>query len=174
MAFATYHLIAGSLTNSWWLFTVGIYYLVLGSTRFVVITTRKNIKFISVFTGIMLMLLSIPLAVMVFLTVTTDQGTVFHMIIMIAIATYTFTRVTLAVINFIKYKKCASQKVFVTRNISLADALVSLFSLQRSMLASFKGMTAPEIQIMNVALGSAVCVAVFVLGINLLQKRYEK
>jgi hypothetical protein len=27
---------------------------------------------------------------------------------------------------------------------------------------------------MNAATGSAVCVAVFVLGINLLQKRYEK
>jgi hypothetical protein len=42
------------------------------------------------------------------------------------------------------------------------------------MLVSFEGMTALEIQIMNAATGTAVCVAVFVLGINLLQKRYEK
>lgn len=76
--------------------------------------------------------------------------------------------------KFDKSKKHASQKVFMLRNISLATAAVSLFSLQRSMLVSFEGMTALEIQIMNAATGSAVCVAVFVLGINLLQKRYEK
>lgn len=174
IAFSAYHITFGVVTHSWWLFTVGVYYLILSIMRFVVLITRKNIQFITKFTGIMLMVLSIPLAGTVILAVVTDRGTVFHMIVMIAMATYTFTKVTLAVINLIRAKKHASQKVFMLRNISLATAAVSLFSLQRSMLVSFEGMTAFEIQIMNAATGSAVCVAVFVLGINLLQKRYEK
>ncbi len=170
IAFSAYHITFGVITHSWWLFTVGIYYLILSIMRFVVIITHKNIQFITKFTGIMLMVLSIPLAGTVILAVVTDRGTVFHMIVMIAMATYTFTKVALAVINLIRAKKHASQKVLMLRNISLATAAVSLFSLQRSMLVSFEGMTALEIQIMNAATGSAVCVAVFVLGVNLLQK----
>ena len=56
------------------------------------------------------------------------------------------------------------------RNISFAAAFVSIFSLQRSMLVSFAGMTEMEIRIMNVATGSAVCIIVFLLGLNLVKK----
>ena len=52
-----------------------------------------------------------------------------------------------------------------------SDAFVSIFALQRSMLASFEGMNETEIVIMNVALGSAVCVIVFLLGFNLLRNK---
>ena len=51
------------------------------------------------------------------------------------------------------------------------DAFVSIFALQRSMLVSFEGMSEAEIVIMNAALGSAVCVIVFLLGANLLRNK---
>jgi len=43
--------------------------------------------------------------------------------------------------------------------------------LQRSMLVSFEGMSETEIVIMNAAFGSAVCVIVILLGINLLHNK---
>ena len=39
------------------------------------------------------------------------------------------------------------------------------------MLVSFEGMTETEIVIMNATLGSAVCVIVFLLGVNLLRNK---
>ena len=170
MAFATYHLVMGMVTSSWWLLTLGSYYLVLSIVRFVVLRSKSGERFIAKFTGWMLILLSIPLAGTVILSVLRDRGHERHMIVMIAIAAYTFTKIVLAIINLIKARKNASETLVVLRNISFADSLVSMFALQRSMLVSFEGMTEAEIVIMNATLGSAVCVIVFLLGLHLVVK----
>jgi hypothetical protein len=39
------------------------------------------------------------------------------------------------------------------------------------MLVSFEGMSNTEIQIMNLATGSAVCIIVFLLGLNLVKSK---
>ena len=171
MAFATYHLVMGLATSSWWLLTLGSYYLVLSVVRFVVLCSKSKERFIAKFTGWMLILLSIPLAGTVILSVVRDRGHELHMIVMIAMAAYAFTRITLATIKFIKARQSTSAIIITLRNISFADAFVSIFALQRSMLVSFEGMTQAEIVIMNATLGSAVCVIVFLLGINLLRNK---
>ena len=171
MAFATYHLIMGLATSSWWLLTLGSYYLVLSIVRFVVLRSKSGERFIAKFTGLMLILLSIPLAGTVILSVLRDRGHERHMIVMIAMAAYAFTKITLATIKFIKVRRSTSATLITLRNISFTDAFVSIFALQRSMLVSFEGMTETEIAIMNASLGSAVCVIVFLLGLNLVRNR---
>ena len=173
IAFATYHLVTGLLTSSWWLLTLGSYYLVLSVVRFVVLRAKNKDRFIAKFTGWMLILLSIPLAGTVILSVVQDRGQEHHMIVMIAIATYAFTKITLATIKLIKARHSTSSTLITLRNISFADAFVSIFALQRSMLVSFEGMRETEIIIMNAALGSAVCVIVFLLGFNLVKNRFK-
>ncbi len=170
-AFSAYYLIFGIVSSSWWLLTLGSYYLMLSIIRFVVLQTKKQERFIARFTGWMLMVLSIPLAGTVVLSVVRDRGQKFHMIVMIAIATYAFTKITLATINLIKSLRSTSTTLITLRNIAFADAFVSIFALQRSMLLSFDGMTETEIVIMNAALGSAVCAVVFLLGLNLVRDR---
>ena len=93
------------------------------------------------------------------------------MIVMIAMAAYAFTKITLATIKLIEARRSTSATLITLRNISFADAFVSIFALQRSMLVSFEGMTEAEIVIMNATLGSAVCVIVFLLGLNLVRNR---
>ena len=171
MAFATYHLIMGLVTSSWWLLTLGSYYLVLSIVRFVVLRSKSGERFIAKFTGWMLILLSIPLVGTVILSVVRDRGHEWHMIVMIALAAYAFTKITLATIKLIKARRSTSATLITLRNISFADAFVSIFALQRSMLVSFEGMTEAEIVIMNATLGSAVCVIVFLLGVNLLRNK---
>ena len=171
IAFAIYHLVLGWITSSWWLLTLGLYYLVLSIVRFVVIRAKSKERFIAKFTGCMLILLSIPLIGTVILSVVRDRGHEHHMIVMIAMATYAFTKITLATIKLIKARRSMSATLITLRNISFADAFVSIFALQRSMLVSFEGMTEVEIVIMNASLGSAVCVIVFLLGINLLRTK---
>ena len=171
IAFATYHLVMGLVTKSWWLLTLGSYYLVLSVVRFVVLRSKSKERFIAKFTGWMLILLSIPLAGTVILSVVEDRGHERHMIVMIAMAAYAFTKITLATIKLVKARRSTSATLITLRNISFADAFVSIFALQRSMLVSFEGMTEAEIVIMNATLGSAVCVIVFLLGVNLLRNK---
>ena len=171
IAFATYYLVMGLVTNSWWLLTLGSYYLVLSLVRFMVLRSKSKERFIAKFTGWMLILLSIPLVGTVILSVVRDRGHERQMIVMIALAAYAFTKITLATIKLIKARRSSSATLITLRNISFADAFVSIFALQRSMLVSFEGMTETEIVILNATLGSAVCVIVFLLGLNLVRNR---
>ena len=171
IAYSTYYLVFAVLSGSWWMLTLGSYYLILSLVRFVVLQTKSKERFIAKFTGVMLIILSIPLVGTVVLSVTEDRGQKFHMILMIAMAAYAFTKITLATINLIKSRRSSSAALITLRNISFADAFVSIFALQRSMLVSFEGMSEAEIVIMNAALGSAVCVVVFLLGINLIRSK---
>jgi len=171
VAYSAYHVIFGIFTRSWWLFTIGIYYVMLSIVRFAVLQSKMQEGFSVRFTGIMLMVLSLPLVGTVILAFVRDRGTVFHLIVMLAIAVYAFSKITLATVNWIKARKSTSAKLITLRNISFADAFVSIFSLQRSMLVSFDGMSEMEIRIMNAATGSAVCVIVFLLGLNLVRRK---
>ena len=174
IAFATYHLVMGLVTSSWWLLTLGSYYLILSTVRFAVLRSKSKERFIAKFTGWMLMLLSIPLVGTVILSVLRDRGHKLHMIVMIAMAAYAFTKITLAIIKFIKARRSKSAILLTLRNISLADAFVSIFALQRSMLVSFEGMSETEIVIMNASLGSLVCITCFLLGLLLLLNKQYK
>ena len=171
IVFAIYHLVLGTITSSWWLLTLGSYYLILSIVRFVVLLFKSGERFIAKFTGWMLILLSIPLIGTVILSVVRDRGHEFHMIVMIAMAVYAFTKITLATINLVKSRRSTLATIITLRNISFADAFVSIFALQRSMLVSFEGMTEAEIVIMNATFGSAVCIVVFLLGLNLIRNK---
>ena len=174
VSFAVYHFLLGLFTSSWWLLTLASYYLILSIVRYIVLRLKSKEHFIIKFTGWMLMLLSIPLVGAVILSVVQNRGHKLHMIVMIAMAAYAFTKITLAIIKLIHARQSKSATLITLRNISLADAFVSIFALQRSMLVSFEGMSEVETVIMNAALGSAVCMICFLLGlILLLNGQYE-
>ena len=169
--YSAYYMIFGAISASWWLFTVGVYYCILSTVRFVVLRRKKNEPFLVKFTGWMLMLLSVPLAGTVMLSAADNRGHKIHLIAMLTIAVYAFTKITLAAVKLIKSRHSRSEKTVTLRNISFADAFVSIFSLQRSMLVSFEGMTESGIVLMNVLTGTGVCIIVFLLGLNLVRKK---
>ncbi len=173
IVYGIYNIVVGVIMHSWWFLTAGTYYLILSIVRYSVLRAKNNSikKFLKPFTGSMLMTLSLPLSGMVVLASVKDRGVDFHEIVMITIALYTFTKFTLATVNLVRSQRNTPERIKILRNISFADAFVSIFSLQRSMLVSFEGMQANEIRIMNIATGSAVCVIIFLLGLNLVYKK---
>lgn len=169
IAFGAHHIIYGIVIRSWWFFTIGVYYAILGIVRFVVFRSKKQNRIVKKFAGAMLITISLSLVCTVILSVIRDRGIVMHMIIMIAMAAYSFTKITVAAINLVKARKSDSAKHVALRNISLADACVSIFALQRSMLVSFSGnMSKGDIGTFNTFTGAAVCIIVFLLGVNLM------
>ena len=171
VAYSIYYLIYGAITKSWWLLVLGVYQLILSIVRFVTLTIKQKEKFVVRFTGSMLLALLVPLIGIVILAGMRDRGTKHHAIFMITIALYTFTQLTLATINWIKSRKSTSCKVVALRYISFANAFVSIFALQRSMLVSFEGMTAENILLMNILTGSGVCIVVGWLAIRLIHNK---
>ena len=165
----------GFITDSWWFITVGAYYAVLAATRYSVLQIKRKADgnfatevFARRFTGILLVVLSVCIVGVNIMSAVKDRGTVFHEIIMISIATYTFYKITVAIIGMVKAKHSASPVIKTLRNISLADACASIYTMQRSMLQSFPGMDESGILLLNIFTGTAVWIVVLLLGVNLI------
>ena len=179
IAYALGNCIIGFLNPSWWFITVGAYYTVLAITRFSVLQVKRKANgsydtelFARRITGILLVVLSFCIVGVNIMSAIKERGTAFHKIIMITIATYTFTKVTIAIIGMVKAKRSTSPVLKTLRNISLADACVSIYTMQRSMLVSFPSMEAAEILLLNIFTGTAVWIVVLLLGINLIGGKY--
>ena len=179
VAYALGNCIIGFLNTSWWFITVGAYYTVLAMTRFSVLQVKRkasgsydNELFARRITGTLLVVLSFCIVGVNIMSAIKDRGTAFHEIVMITIATYTFTKITISIIGMVKAKRSASPVLKTLRNISLADACVSIYTMQRSMLVSFPGMEAAEILLLNIFTGTAVWIVVLLLGINLIGGKY--
>lgn len=167
--------IVGITSHSWWFITLAAYYIVLSVIRFAILLSGRKAAentvdgtFIKRFTGIMFLFLSIVLAGTAYLSVEIEQGVRYHEIVMITMALYAFTKITLAIINLAKVRKNPSPIRNTLRSISFAEALASIFSLQRSMLVSFGDLSAGEIRIFNILTGTGVYLLVFLMGLHLI------
>lgn len=172
LLFAIYNCVIGLASYSWWFVSLGAYYIILSIMRVAVIIfsaeNRKNEKFIMQFSGVMIFVLSIVLCGIVYMTIEKDVATKYPEITMITIALYTFTKITLAITGFIKSRKNHRPYVKTLRSIAFADSVVSIYSLQRSMLVSFEGMTYNNIALFNTLSGVGMCLIVIFIGLNLI------
>ena len=83
-------------------------------------------------------------------------------------ATYTFVKVTMSIVNFVRAKKQTDYTVEAVRNVNVADAAVSVLALQTSMFYEFGNGVATGFA--NALTGAAVCAVVLVLGIHMIVK----
>ena len=87
--------------------------------------------------GIILLVMNLALALMIFFMVYWNRTFIHHEITTIALAAYTFTSLTLAIINTVKYRKYNSPVYSASKAISLASACVSMLTLESTMLTTF-------------------------------------
>lgn len=87
---------------------------------------------------------------------------------MITIATYTFYKIIIAIIGFIKIGKQHSPLLSTIRNISIADAAMSVLPVQSSMIASFDSNSGMDFQLMTILTGSGICTVFLWLGITMI------
>ena len=177
LIFAIYNCVLGVASYSWWFIAVGAYYIVLSSMRISVIAfsakDRRNEKFIMRFSGIMIFLLAIVLCGIVYMTINQFGAVKYHEIAMITIALYAFTKLTLAIYEFIKSRKNHRPYIKTLRSISFTDSVVSIYSLQRSMLVSFEGMSEANIVLFNTLSGIGMCIIVVCIGLNLIRGKED-
>lgn len=120
--------------------------------------------------GIMLSVTSIALGGAVIVLVCGEGGKTYPGVLIYAVAAYTFYKLIVAVRNMIMVRKGDSALLSTLRNISYADALVSMLSLQTALFAAFGQDSEEMIPLMNALTGMAVCLMIFILGILMVHK----
>lgn len=182
LLYALYHGALGIYTQSIWFLTMFAFYIIFGAMRFsaVLCERRNSVKtdeieyFVMKLSGILLTVLSFVLTGVNYLSLSQKIATKYDTILMITIATYTFYKITMAVVRAVKQRRDPSPLLAVIRSIGYAEVAASVLTLQRSMLVSFDGMTEENAQLMNGLTGAAVCLFVFVLGITMIRRSTKR
>lgn len=146
LAYATLLLGLGIFHKTLWFSSLSIYYILLALMRFFLLRHLKCYTLCEKmrlerlkcrFCGIVLLLTSLALGVITFFMVYWERGFVHHEITTIALATYTFTSLTLAIIGIVKYRKYNSPVLFASRAVALSSASVAMLTLTSTMLTVF-------------------------------------
>ena len=177
--YGLFQLWLGFYHHTFWFYSLGAYYICLGVMRFFLArhTTRyapgermrdELVKYRAC--GIVFLPMNLALALIVFFMVYWNRTFEHHMITTIALAAYTFTSMAVAIINFVKYRKYNSPVFSAAKAISLAAALVSMLTLESTMLTTFSDetMTAVEQKWMLGATGGAISVLIIATAVYMI------
>ena len=145
-AYALLQLGMGFWHHTFWFYSLAGYYISLAVMRFFLVRhTSKHkpgekmpdelIKYRAC--GIVFLIMNLALALMIFFMVYWNRTFHHHEITTITLAVYTFTSLTLAIINTVKYRKYNSPVYSASKAISLASACVSMLTLESTMLTTF-------------------------------------
>ena len=177
--YGIFQLWLGFYHSTFWFYSLGAYYVCLAVMRFFLLrhTRRFNwgenmqselIKYRAC--GIVFLVMNLALALIIFFMVYWNRTFQHHMITAITMAAYTFTALTTAIINVIKYKKYNSPVFSASKAISLAAALVSMLTLESTMLTTFNNGTMTELQIKHMlgATGGVVSAIIVTMAIYMI------
>lgn len=144
--YGIFQLWLGFYHHTFWFYSLGAYYICLGVMRFFLVRhTSKYAPGEKMQTelakyracGWVFLVMNLALALIIFFMVYWNRTFEHHMITTIAMAAYTFTALTAAIVNVIKYRKYNSPVFSASKAISLAAALVSMLTLESTMLTTF-------------------------------------
>lgn len=145
-SYAVFQLVLGIYHASVWFYSMACYYLLLAVMRLLLVRhTRSYAPGQSQelewkkyrFCGICLLIMNCAVAIIIFYIVWQNRTFRHHEITTIAMAAYTFTSLTLAIINVIRYRKYKSPVYSASKIISLAAAAVSMLTLETAMITVF-------------------------------------
>ena len=115
--------------------------------------------------GIALFVLEFALAAAVTVMVAVGRPAPVSEVMAIASAAYTFYKVISAAVGFVKVRRLHDPLLQAFRNINLADAAVSLLSLQVTLVAVFSQGEGESMKPLNAAMGFFVCLLTIALGV---------
>ena len=177
--YGIFQLWLGLYHHTFWFCSFGGYYICLAVMRFFLVRhTRKYapgekmqtelVKYRAC--GWVFLLMNSALALIIFFMVYFNRTFEHHMITAIAMAAYTFTAFTVAIVNVVKYRKYNSPVFSASKAISLAAALVSILTLESTMLTTFGDgtMTAATQKWMLGATGGVISVLIVATAIYMI------
>lgn len=171
-------LASGIVYSEAWFYALAVYYALLIVMRIFLIRStsseevgKNKLKEFCRYRlcGIMLLIMNQALAIIVFYIV--QQGMEFKnsYIPIIAMAAYTFAAMIVAIVNVVRYRRFNSPVMSAAKAISLSSAVVSLLSLEASMVEAFGEQTSIGFRRrINASTGAAVCIFVLTMAIYMI------
>ncbi len=184
VGFVVYNTVFAIWTGNGWYGCLAGYYLLLGALRGCVFAWDKRAKkrvegqenrykILQLKNyrrcGIALFALDGAMAVAVTLMVLAQKPTKYTEITAIVFAAYSVYKISLAIWNIFKAKKTKDMQIQSFRNVGLADAAISLLSLQTTLVATFS--TEGESMLaLNAVTGAFVCLFTVGMGVFMVVK----
>ncbi|MBQ8408460.1 MAG: hypothetical protein IJY39_06295 [Clostridia bacterium] len=176
VTYAVFQLWLGFYHRSFWFCSLSAYYISLAALRFFLVRhTRKykpGEKMRAELTkyracGWVFLVMNLALTLMIFFMVYWNRTFNHHEITTIAMAAYTFTAFTVAIVNLVKYRKYHSPVYSASKAISLTAACVSMLTLASTMLTTFGDgtMSLTERRIMLGTIGGVISVFIVIMAI---------
>ena len=173
--FALYNGFLGVYHASLWHGSICVYYLVLVVLRTTIIAARKNAgqkakperakTKVYIASAAMLLLLNLCLVVPVSLMVVRQKPVTMSLIPAITMAAYTTYKVVMASINLKRRKRLSDRLVRLLRTISFIDALVSVLTLQNTLIMVNVKSESPEMLTLSAITSAAIMLTVLVLSV---------
>lgn len=127
----------------------------------------KNYKIFSVFVFVIDFCLIAPIILMV----TQPKEFKYGIIPAITVATYSVYKITLAIINYKRAKKSCNLSIILLRKINLIDALVSILTLQRTLIM-VKGGMGKEMQTLSFV--SSIAIIILIISFSIVSYVKQK
>ena len=136
----------GIVHRTFWFGSLGVYYICLAVMRYFLVShTRRYapgermraelVKYRAC--GWVFLVMNLALSLIVFFMLYWNRTFEHHMITAIAMAAYTFTTFTVAIVSMVKYRRYNSPVFSAAKAISFAAACVSMLTLTSTLLTTF-------------------------------------
>lgn len=175
LLYSAFKLASGIYYSSLWIGAIAVYYILLSVIRFVLLhhmERKQDAGMIAEYrsyrvTAVLMMLINLTLTGIVLNMIVKNESAEYSDVFVITSATYTFYTLTVSIIDLVKYRKYKSPVMSASKAIRFAAALVSLLSLEASMLVQF-GDDESYRRLMLALTGAAVCVIVLSMSVYMI------
>lgn len=174
----------GIYHGSLWFYALSGYYFLLSVMKAVLLNHTAKFKagekpfrevLIYRMCGVVLVIMNLALLVIIGYVALHSKVTVQHEIVTISMAAFTFTTLTLAIVNIVKYRRYKSPVWSAAKAISLVSALVSVLTLEDSMLATFGAGEGESFrQIMGGLTGLGIVTVTLIIAIVMIVRSTKK
>lgn len=175
LAYSIFTLASGIYYSSLWIGSVAVYYILLSVIRFILLNQihRKKDSGLDAeyrsyrFAAVLMLLINLILCVFVLNMILEEKAPAESDVIVITSATYTFYILSASIRDLIKFRNSPSPVMAAAKAVRFAQALVSLLSLEASMLVQF-GDDESQRRLMLVLSGAAVCILVLSMSVYMI------
>lgn len=183
--FALYNGVLGALLPSVWHGSICVFYLLLVAIRGMILLAERSAvtksenergcrrQRVFVISSIMLMVLNLSLILPIALMVTLQKPVSIGLIPAISMAAYTTYKLTMAAIHIRKQKRSDHRNILVTelRTINLIDALVSVLTLQNTLImVKQTEAAANDMLVLSAVSGAVIYVFIVAVTVRLIVK----
>ena len=180
LLYAGFKMFTGIYYASYWFGAEAVFYLIIGTTRFLLLRNMKKIKGglrqeyqVYRFCGFLLFALNASLTGIVYQMIHQGGGSEYPGLLIYIVATFTFIFLINAIIDIVKYRKLNSPVLSAVKIITFTQALVAIYSLQIALFTAF-GEDEHLAFVMNSVFGGLLCISIFGMAVFMVVRAFEK